>query len=112
MEEIQLGHIVAKREYELDTHTKVTVLIGQPQPVDDGRTYFCPYQIVGMGQGRVRRAGGADSVQALYLALQRIATDLYTSDEHRDGRLTLDGMRNLGLPVPSSIADLVPPENE
>lgn len=108
MENIQLGTIVARRELTLDSSGKVTVVIGQPYPVDDGRTYFCPYQITGIGRGSVRRTGGVDSVQALFLALQMIGTDLYTSDEYQAQRLNLDGDVDLGFPVPDSISDLLP----
>ncbi len=47
-------------------------------------------------------------MQALLLALQSIGTDLYTSAEAKEGRLTWFGSPNLGFPVPDIIADLVP----
>ena len=112
MDDTQLGHVIARREYDLDGCRAVVVLVGQPFPIDDGVNYFCPYQIVGIGEGQIRRAGGVDAVQALCLALQAIATRLYASDEYKNRRLAWNGMRNLGLPVPSTITDLVPPENE
>jgi hypothetical protein len=112
MDDIQLGPIVARREFELRDGGKVVLEVGLPYPVDDGGTYFCPYRIIGLGNERVRRAGGVDSVQALYLGLKMAATDLYASDQSRGKELTWCGQLNLGLPVPEAIADIVPPENE
>ncbi|HUO98666.1 MAG TPA: hypothetical protein VMU01_08345 [Rhizomicrobium sp.] len=112
MDEPHLGPIVARREFELESGGTVTAFLGQPYPVDDGGTYFCPYQIDGIGSRVIRRAGGVDAVQALLLALQMMATDLYCSDAGRQGKLRWLGKRNLGFPVPKSIADLEPPENE
>ena len=103
-----VGVIIATREIDIDGNRKVLVTIGTPREFPEGGNYFCPYQISGMGNGRVRYAGGADSVQALELALQVIGTDLYTSAEFKADRLRSEGRRNLGFPVPATISDLVP----
>lgn len=106
------GPEIARREFELDGKLTVTALIAQPYPVDDGGSWFCPVRIEGLGDGKVRRAGGVDAVQAIHLALKLIATLLYTSDEYKGGRLRWLNQSNLGLPVADAIADLVPPEDE
>jgi hypothetical protein len=71
--------------------------------------FCCPYRIEGLGDSEILRGiGGADSLQALYLAMMTISTDLYTSDEGRAGRISWEGDGNLGLPFHETIADLVP----
>ncbi|MGA7710861.1 MAG: hypothetical protein WCA81_03090 [Rhizomicrobium sp.] len=111
MSEYDLGTVIARREFDCG-ESKVFLEIGQPYPLDEGKTSFCPFRITGLGNGRVRRAGGVDSVQALYCTMQKAAADLYCSDEAREKRLTLDGRRNLMLPVLDAIADLVPKDDE
>jgi hypothetical protein len=103
-----VGTVVATREIDIDGTGKVLVTIGMPQEFPEGGSFFCPYQISGMGDGKVRYSGGADGVQALELTLQRIGTDLYTSDEFKADRLRSEGRKNLGFPVPACISDLVP----
>jgi hypothetical protein len=87
----------------------VTVLIGKPETFPDGNGCYCPYQILGIGDQRVRYAGGEDTVQALMLTLKKIGTDLYASPEAKAGLLTLYGSKDLDFPVPDSIRDLAPP---
>ena len=107
-----VGIVVAVRELDLDDDKKIYITIGTPQEFPEGGNFYCPYKIDGLGDGSVYYAGGVDAVQALELTLKRIGTDLYTSTEFTNDRLRHLGMRNLGFPVPSSITDLVPPENE
>jgi len=111
MTQHQLGIVIARREFECDGG-KVILEVGTPYPVDDGGTRFCPYRIVGLGEGRVRRAGGVDSAQALVLALQIAAADLYAYAETNQAKLTWCGQLNLGLPVPKGMEDIVPPDGE
>ena len=111
MSEHELGTVIARREFDCG-EGKIVLELGMPYAVDDGGTYFCPYRILGLGSGRVRRAGGVDSMQALYEALRIAAADLYASDAARAKILKWLGQRNLGLPVLNAIADLVPPDNE
>jgi len=112
MPDLDLGIVIARREFELGDSGKVILEVGTPYPVDDGKTWFCPYRILGLGNERVKRTGGIDSVQAVYMALQMAGTDLYTSDPSRQKELTWCGQLNLGLPVPKTIADMVPPEDQ
>jgi len=106
-----LGQVIATRTYSAQDGEIVSVRIGTPftPPGWEGNS-ICPYQILGLGNDKIRYAPGIDGVQALYLALKRIATDLYTSDQGRAGTLRFLGMRNLGLPVEEAISDLVPRE--
>jgi hypothetical protein len=102
---------IATRILELAGETPGEVTVGIMRPAPDGGDYKCGYQIVGIGSGKVRYIFGADSMQALVLALQAIGVDLYTSEAAKEGRLTSYGSRNLGFPVPDIIADLVPKES-
>lgn len=70
-------------------------------------TYWsCSYSIGWPGKPKVGEARGADGVQAIYLAMERIALDLYASEYHRSGRLSWqkDG-RGYGFPMPKSARD-------
>lgn len=109
MELKNVGIPIAKRELELEGATKVTVTIGKPEKFPGNDDYYCPYQIAGLGDGKVRYAGGIDGVQALLLTLEMIGADLYTSAEAQHGKLTWSDERALGFPVPDSIRDLLPP---
>jgi hypothetical protein len=111
MEQVKLGTVIATRKLTLAGVKTVTVRIGKPELFPDGLNWYCPYQVDGIGNGRVRRAGGIDAVQALQLALKMIGADLYTSAEARSGSLTWDAgkeQRDLGFPVPDAIKDLAP----
>ncbi len=60
--------------------------MGKPQLVDDGRDYFCPIQIVGIGDEKVTYAGGVDAFQAIELASKLIAIELRTIRDRFDVR--------------------------
>ena len=109
-----VGEIIAVRELFLSgSKDKVTVIIGRPQRFPDSTDYYCPYQIGGLGESKVRYAGGIDTIQAFLLALQRVGVDLYTSKEAKAGMLKWEGSDkgNLGFPVPESVSDLVPSDD-
>ncbi len=107
-----VGDVIATRDLEISDGSTVQVVIGQPQSFPNGQDFFCPYQITGIGNEKIRHAGGVDSLQALLLALQMISAELYTSDESRAGTLTWLGRRNFGIPVAPPIEDLVPNDAE
>jgi hypothetical protein len=111
MKPVKLGIVIATRELTLASATTVTVRIGKPELFSDGLNWYCPYQVDGIGNGRVRRAGGIDAVQALELALKMIGAELYTSAAAKSGSLTWDAASkpsDLGFPVPDAIRDLAP----
>jgi Domain of unknown function (DUF6968) len=105
-----IGMIIANRDLVLADGKEVIVKIGKPEKFPDSEDYYCPYQIIGIGNERVRYAGGIDSIQALLLALKMIGTDLYMSNEAKTGILSWKGGEkgNLGFPVPDTLRDLVP----
>ena len=104
-----VGVQVATRILDLNGK-EVAVMIGRPEKFPDGEDYYCPYQIVGMGGGQVRYAGGIDAVQALQLAIQMIGADLYSSQDARSGKLSwhAGSPGDLGFPVPNSMRDSAP----
>jgi hypothetical protein len=84
----------------------VAIRIFAPRPV--GRAWSCAYEIDWPGSPRKRDISGFDSMQALFLALQAIGTDLYTSEHHRAGELAWEQEGSgYGFPVPKTIRDLL-----
>ena len=103
-----VGTVIAARELAIDGAKKVQVIIGKPEKFPDSSDYYCPYQITGIGNERIRYAGGVDAVQAFQLALNMIGADLYTSKEAKAGKLNWEAGEkgDLGFPLPDSITDL------
>jgi hypothetical protein len=111
MKVTNLGTPIASRRLTFSDGRTITVRIGKPRKFPDGTDYYCPYKIAGIGDERIRYAGGVDAVQALQLTLARIGSDLYTSDEAKSRALRWEGGSiegDLGFPVPNVIADLPP----
>jgi len=100
--------IIATRQLIYADGKKVSVIIGKPEKFPDSDDYYCPYQIMCIGNENVRYAGGIDSVQALLLTLNMIGTDLYTSKEAKAGILSWKGgeQGDIGLPVSEVLRDL------
>jgi hypothetical protein len=77
---VELGAVIAERRLRVigRPELEVRVRIGTPRPFpDDPNTnYYCPYQIHGVGSGKVRYAGGVDALQALELAIHILPTEL------------------------------------
>lgn len=101
--------LIATRTLKLQTgaaQTQVPVRIYLPQ--ERNGSWSCQYEI-GWPDGRWEHvASGADSVQALLVALQMIGSLIYNSEYHKSGRLMLDGPRGgYGFPVPKAIHDLL-----
>lgn len=59
--------------------------------------YYCPYQIAGVGSGKVKYAAGIDAFQAIQLAMQRIGTDLSVLNRECGGKLRWEGDEDGGL---------------
>jgi hypothetical protein len=78
--------------------------MGKPQPFPDSKESddtYCPYQITGAGDQRVRYAAGVDAFQAIELALKMIGADLSNLNRGLNGRLCweCDQSGGLGFPV-------------
>jgi len=84
-----VGEVVATRTLVLardgDAAVAVTVLLGKPQA--EGGDYYCPYQIKGAGDEKVRCAYGVDAFQALQLALSILGVELEVLNKELGGRL-------------------------
>jgi hypothetical protein len=65
--------------------TAVPISIYAPTEAD--RCWECRFEIGWPDGGNTRTARGLDGVQALYLAMQRIALELYGSKYHKTGLL-------------------------
>ena len=100
-----LGTVIAERTLESGDRT-VRVSIGMPRLYDTGPSYFCPIEIIGPITNTRKRAGGVDPVQALYLALQLIGTDLLFTPERKAGQLSWLGQMDLGFPLPGTVEGL------
>jgi hypothetical protein len=78
-----LGRAIARRT--LDEHgvtgRKVVVSIGLPRPqrLSKHGDWECPFLIEGIGESKVERAGGVDSLQALIMAIEGVRVRLEQS---------------------------------
>lgn len=83
-----LDDIIAHRDLDLlgadgQPVQRVRILVGRPFISENTESYFCPFQILGIGMNRVMRAGGVDSVQALQAALSNISNILWALNEEQ-----------------------------
>jgi hypothetical protein len=88
---------IAERFLDLDHDGQqgtLTVALGKPFVVE-GKGWACPYRLTALGHDRVSLAGGADSVQALQLALQTVHTELSVMGRHH--KISLRGSDDLGF---------------
>lgn len=77
-------------------------------PVQEKASWFCRWEINWPNRKRSNSAGGFDAVQAMLNALQMIGSEIYTSDEHKTGKLNWVAERTgYGFPVPNNIRDLL-----
>jgi len=106
-----VGEVIAVREFKLVRNqlppAQVKVLMGKPQHFPDHSDFYCPYQITGLGDKKVRAAGGVDAFQAIMLALSAIGVELETTSRDSGGELVWDaGERNdFGFPRADWIKD-------
>jgi hypothetical protein len=101
--EDDISDVISERRLSLarddGSIASIIVRIGRPLCVAGPEVYRCHFQFLGFDNNKIRYAEGDDSMQALILALTKIASHLYTSAEFRSMRLTLDGQCNLGFPL-------------
>jgi hypothetical protein len=110
----KLDEIIAIRRLYLEGKPElvIQVVLGKPQaspsPSIDG--FICPYQILGIGDQKVRGAGGVDAFQALQLAMEMIGWELYIKlNPRHDGKLRWEAgeANDFGFPVPSVLRDKI-----
>ena len=87
----ELGKIIATRKLVFTrgdgVESAVVVNLGNPvpDPNDPIRTWICPFQILGIGSERTKAIFGADSLQALTLALHILPTELAALAKRENG---------------------------
>jgi hypothetical protein len=85
----------------------IEICIFAPRKAESG-SWFCRYEIDWPDENHQMDVGGADSVQALVLALQTIGAEIYTSNYHKAGALFVEHDRKgYGFPVMSNLRDLL-----
>lgn len=95
----EIRDVVAERPLYLEgqADSSIRVVLGKPQRApgsSDDDLILCPYQILGIGDEKVRSAGGADAVQALQLAMGMIGSELYFKlNRQHGGKLRWEGER-------------------
>jgi hypothetical protein len=89
-----------------DGDAAVEVRIARPE--QDDADFRCTFEIDWPDGREAHTIFGADAVQALVLALQTIGSRIYSSDEHRSGRLFFDEPGGgYGFPVPHTMRELL-----
>lgn len=82
-------------------HGNVAVPIHIQAPTEGDRCWECSYSISWPEGQRMGIVRGYDSVQAIYLTLQRIAVEIYGSRYHASGALRWDKPGDgYGFPMP------------
>jgi hypothetical protein len=107
----EISQIIAERHLYLEgqPETSIRVLIGKPQTLpgpSKNDFVLCPYQILGIGDEKVRSAGGVDEVQALQLVMEMIGSELYFKLNRKyGGKLRWEAGKegDLGFPVPPGL---------
>jgi len=91
-----------------DNNRSIDLPVRIHAPEKAGAEWICRFEIE-WPEGRVERWGaGVDAVQALWIALQMIGTEIYTSQKHEAGQVAwLEPGRGYGLPVPNNMRDLL-----
>jgi len=100
MQLTNIGELFISRILQLHDTAHVKIAIGKPKKFPDGKDYYCPYQIIGLGDEKVNWGGGIDEIQALLLTLEQIGIILNNSEEYKQGNLSWIGSEdgNLGFP--------------
>lgn len=102
-----VGEVIAERtlilERRIRRKKKIFVRLGKPRVFPTGHAdYFCPFQIVGLGEDKIRFAAGVDAFQAIQLVQIAIASVLHFHYRKRFGQAFywLEKGDNLGFAEP------------
>jgi hypothetical protein len=102
---VTIGEVIATRTLTMlrdqGAPSEVLVLLGKPQKLPDHPDYYCPYQIKGAGDEKVRYVCGIDPFQALQLALSTLGVELEVLNKELGGRLRWECDASGGLGFPS-----------
>ena len=102
--------VIAKRILKFQQSGNVIdipIIIFMPER-GDRSSWKCRYEIGWPDKKREMTAFGADSMQALILAIEMVATDIYTSSQHDRGGLSFERPgRGYGFPLPLTLRHLL-----
>ena len=93
MEIKSLGRIIAERKLinRSQPWKEVIIRVGQPQPFGDLQDYVCPFQVLGLGDEKIRYACGVDGIQALQLSLDVLRAYVNSREEVKAGLVSWEG---------------------
>jgi hypothetical protein len=93
MDLVTVGEVIAVRVLLVacGPAREVNVSIGKPTRFDGSCGFYCPFQVAGLGDEKVRYAGGTDAVQAIQLCFRMIGAYLQSFEEVRDGGIRWEG---------------------
>jgi hypothetical protein len=98
-----IGDVIASRSLMLnsDDGTKSEVLALLGKPLQDGRDFYCPYQIKGAGDEKVRGSYGIDAIQALHLAIRNLGVEVEVLNKELGGKLRWESgdVADFGFPA-------------
>ena|SRR5579862_6553295 len=105
-----IGEVIAERRLTAagDTSVSVVVRLGKPRPLvelfEDGKNgdMYCPYQIIGIGDERIRHAAGIDGIQALQLVMLGISAELARIQRDHGLQLQWQGGEKTDLGFPDA----------
>jgi hypothetical protein len=101
-----VGETIAVRRLNLlrdgESPTKVLVLLGKPKQLRDHCDFYCPYQIKGAGDEKVRYSCGIDAFQSLQLVIWTAGVELEVINKNLAGKLGWEGDEKgcFGFPEP------------
>jgi hypothetical protein len=101
--------VIAQRRLIIaDPSGDIEVPVRLFQPEEDDRMWICRYEIDWPNRRESYFAAGADSMQALTLAIRTIGVEIYTSEYHESGTLRwCEQGRGYGFPVGDRACDLI-----
>jgi hypothetical protein len=107
----EIRDVIAERRLYLEgqPNKPIRVVLGRPQKApgaSEGDLVLCPYQIIGIGDEKVRSAAAIDAVEALQFAMGMIGSELYFKlNRQHGGKLRWEAGKDgdLGFPVPPGL---------
>jgi hypothetical protein len=83
-----VGEVVASRRLSLvdEPSREILVKMGKPQSLD-GKDWYCPTQVTGIGNEKVYGIFGSDAIQAIELAMRFLGSELQRLNTQHQGRI-------------------------
>jgi hypothetical protein len=99
--------IIAQRLLKTLTTATAEVTISIERPFPNGQDFKCRYTIEWPEHTQHGNSMGIDAIQALILALQRLAVEINFSDYAKNKHLVwLEPEGGFGLPLPPNLTDM------